>query len=259
MLILRSLLFNVAFYVHIILWMIGADSVRCRCRARPSCGPCRPGRGPPSGCCGSSPAPTVEFRGLERIPPGGLLVASKHQSMLGDLRAPDDVRRPDLHPQARADVDPVLRLVHREGGAWCRSTAAPASAALVRHERARPRGGGSAGARSSSSRKARAAPPARRRPTSSASPISTRTSTCPACRSRSTPASTGRAAASSAGPAPSVIEILDPIPPGLPRKEFMDELQTRLEAASARLLAEGTARLREATDAGSREIGRPAA
>src|ERR671913_135071 len=53
-----------------------------------------------------------------------------------------------------------------------------------------------------------------------------------------------------------LVEILDPIPPGLPRKEFMDELQTRLEAASARLLAEGTARLSEATAAGSREIGR---
>ncbi|HYI89458.1 MAG TPA: 1-acyl-sn-glycerol-3-phosphate acyltransferase, partial [Beijerinckiaceae bacterium] len=56
-----------------------------------------------------------------------------------------------------------------------------------------------------------------------------------------------------------LVEILEPIPPGLPRKEFMDELQTRLEAASARLLAEGTARLNEAADAGSREIGRPAA
>jgi 1-acyl-sn-glycerol-3-phosphate acyltransferase len=33
------------------------------------------------------------------------------------------------------------------------------------------------------------------------------------------------------------IEFLPPIPPGLSRKAFMEELQSRLEGASARLLA----------------------
>lgn len=36
-----------------------------------------------------------------------------------------------------------------------------------------------------------------------------------------------------------VVEFLDPIPPGLPRKEFRELLEARLEAAAARLVAEG--------------------
>jgi len=36
------------------------------------------------------------------------------------------------------------------------------------------------------------------------------------------------------------VEILDPIPPGLDKKEFLDRLQRELEAATARLIAEGS-------------------
>lgn len=36
-----------------------------------------------------------------------------------------------------------------------------------------------------------------------------------------------------------VLEFLDPIPPGLDRHTFMTELETRIEAATAKLLAEG--------------------
>jgi 1-acyl-sn-glycerol-3-phosphate acyltransferase len=36
-----------------------------------------------------------------------------------------------------------------------------------------------------------------------------------------------------------VVEVLDPIPPGLPRDEFFRELQARLEEGSNRLLEEG--------------------
>jgi 1-acyl-sn-glycerol-3-phosphate acyltransferase len=35
-----------------------------------------------------------------------------------------------------------------------------------------------------------------------------------------------------------VVEILDPIPAGLPRAEFRDELQRRIETASDRLIVE---------------------
>jgi 1-acyl-sn-glycerol-3-phosphate acyltransferase len=56
-----------------------------------------------------------------------------------------------------------------------------------------------------------------------------------------------------------LVEILDPIPPGLPRKEFMDELEARLETASARLLAEAEAQLAAGQrDARRREVDRPA-
>ena len=53
----------------------------------------------------------VEYRGLEKIPPGALLVASKHQSLWETFALLSAVRGPGLHPQARAAVDSVLRLV----------------------------------------------------------------------------------------------------------------------------------------------------
>ena len=40
-----------------------------------------------------------------------------------------------------------------------------------------------------------------------------------------------------------VVEFLDPLPPGLPRKQFREELESRLETASNRLMAEGQAQL----------------
>lgn len=77
----RSTLFNVVFYVNLIVLMVfGLPSVLM-------------GRGPATFMarawartslwwlkliCGTK----VEFRGLERIPPGGLVVAPKHQSIL---------------------------------------------------------------------------------------------------------------------------------------------------------------------------------
>jgi 1-acyl-sn-glycerol-3-phosphate acyltransferase len=57
-----------------------------------------------------------------------------------------------------------------------------------------------------------------------------------------------------------VVEILDPIPPGLERKEFIDELQARIEAASDRLRTEGEAQLAALERAGHpRKIDRSAA
>src|SRR6478752_104117 len=80
MLLFRSLLFNVAFYLHMIVWLfllipvaalprltfIRAVQVWARCclwLLRVIAGT------------------KVEFRGLEKIPPGGILVAAKHQSL----------------------------------------------------------------------------------------------------------------------------------------------------------------------------------
>jgi 1-acyl-sn-glycerol-3-phosphate acyltransferase len=40
-----------------------------------------------------------------------------------------------------------------------------------------------------------------------------------------------------------IVEVLDPIAPGLPRQEFADELQRRIESATARLIAEGERQL----------------
>ena len=112
---LRSLVFNVLFYVFLVLWILFAiptflmprrailtvagwwakSSLLLLMRI----------------ICGTK----VEFRGVEKIPPGPLIVASKHQSMWETFGARAVLRPAALHPQARADMDTILRLVHHEG------------------------------------------------------------------------------------------------------------------------------------------------
>jgi len=43
-------------------------------------------------------------------------------------------------------------------------------------------------------------------------------------------------------PGTAVLEFLDPIPPGLPRREFMTRLQAAIEDRTAELVAEATGR-----------------
>ena len=57
----------------------------------------------------------VEFRGLENIPTGPLIVASKHQSMWETFALLQFFDAAAVHPQARADLDSVLRLVPDQG------------------------------------------------------------------------------------------------------------------------------------------------
>src|ERR1700680_2041286 len=81
MLAIRSLVFNILFYANLIILMIlglptilmGRHAIFALARRwgsislwllKTTCGP------------------RVEFRGLENIPPGGYIIASKHQSML---------------------------------------------------------------------------------------------------------------------------------------------------------------------------------
>jgi len=78
--LIRSIIFNVLFYLNLIVQMLAAIPTLVMPRgaivgivkfwARSSVWLLR-------SVCGIA----VEFRGLEKIPPGGLLVASKHQSM----------------------------------------------------------------------------------------------------------------------------------------------------------------------------------
>ncbi len=80
MLQLRSLVFNVAFYANLIIWMLAVVPTYVM--------PRRAFMNVAWAWSGSSLwllrvicGTKVEFRGLERLPPGGFLVASKHQSM----------------------------------------------------------------------------------------------------------------------------------------------------------------------------------
>ena len=81
MIVLRSHLFNVAFYANLIAWLI----VACATFVMPRRAIIRVAQ-----AWGRSSVwllrvivgTKVEFRGLERIPAGGLIVAAKHQSVL---------------------------------------------------------------------------------------------------------------------------------------------------------------------------------
>jgi 1-acyl-sn-glycerol-3-phosphate acyltransferase len=256
MLIARSLVFNVLFYLHISLRMVALlvllpfprkTMVRAvQAWARDNLKLLKVVTGT-----------TVEFRGLDRLPPGAVLVAAKHQStwetfaLLTILDDPTFVLKRELMwvplfgwLAARAGMVPVDR-------------GAGSSALADMNERAREE--------AARGRQIVIFPEGTRRPPGAEPaykfgiahlygnldipcvPIALNSGLYwPRRRFIRRPGTI-------------LVEILEPIPPGLPRKEFMDELQTRLEAASARLLAEGMARLSEATAAGSREIGRPAA
>ena len=181
---------------------------------------------------------SVELRGLEKIPPGALLVASKHQSFWETftlLTLFDDpafiVKRELMWIPFfgwllwKADQVPVDRRA--KGGAI---------AGMI--ERAREAARARAG-RSSSFPKARAPRPAHRPPTRSGL--------------ASLYAATGVSClpiALNSGvfwprrkflryPGTIVLEVLDPIPPGLDRQAFSARVEAAIETATARLIAEG--------------------
>jgi 1-acyl-sn-glycerol-3-phosphate acyltransferase len=80
MLVLRSILFNVAYYLNLSLWMIAALPTLVMPRGvfvRVA----REWAGSSLWLLRVIAGTRVEFRGLEKIPRGGLLVASKHQSL----------------------------------------------------------------------------------------------------------------------------------------------------------------------------------
>ena len=57
----------------------------------------------------------VEYRGLDKIPKGPLLVAAKHQSAFETIALLPLFRAAAVHPQARADLDSAVRPVPAEG------------------------------------------------------------------------------------------------------------------------------------------------
>jgi len=119
---LRSLLYNVLFYMLLIFWMIVGIPTFVMPRrgilniaslwARSSIWLLRV-------VCNTK----VEYRGLEKIPAGPLIVASKHQSMWETFALLQFFERAAVHPQARAEMDSAVRLVPDQ----------------VRHDRDRPR------------------------------------------------------------------------------------------------------------------------
>jgi 1-acyl-sn-glycerol-3-phosphate acyltransferase len=240
MLVLRSLLFNAAFYLNLILWMLAilptfvlprkALIRGAQAWARSSLWLLRVIAGT-----------KVEFRGLEHIPPGGLLVAAKHQSfwetfVLASLfDDPAFILKRELTwiPVFgwylwKADMVPIDR---RAGSLALTEMNARAKEAVARGRQILifPEG----------TRRAPGAEPAYKYGVAHlyhnlgvpCLPVALNSGLFwPRRRFLRRPGTI-------------VLEILEPIPPGEPRDRFFKEVQERIEAASDRLLQEGRAEL----------------
>jgi 1-acyl-sn-glycerol-3-phosphate acyltransferase len=236
MLVLRSLLFNVAFYANLVLWVIALIPLLVLPRRTFLRGVQLWGR--------SSiwllrviAGTRLEFRGLERIPSGGLLVAAKHQSiaetfaLLTIFDDPTFVLKRELrwipffgwYTMKAAQV-PVDR---KAGGAALAdmNERARREAARGRQIIIFPEG----------TRRPPGAPPAYKYGIAHlyqnlgvpCLPVALNTGVFWPRRSFLR------------RPGTMTIEILDPIPPGMPRDAFFEEAKSRIEGACDRLLGEG--------------------
>lgn len=240
MLALRSLLFNAAFYLNLVVWMlviIPTFAMPRKALIRAAQAWARSSVWLMRAIVGTR----VEYRGLERIPPGGLLVAAKHQSfwetfVLASLfDDPAFILKRELMWLPffgwylwKADMVPIDRrkgsLALVEMNARAREAMAEGRQILIFPE---------------GTRRAPGAPPAYKYGVAHlyanlgvpCLPVALNSGLYwPRRRFLRRPGTI-------------VVEILEPIPPALPRDAFFRELQDRIEAASDRLLAEGCAEL----------------
>ena len=236
MLVLRSVAFNISFYLNLVLHMImalptfalprGAFMALARSWGRTSNLLLRVVAGV-----------AVEFRGLDKIPPGAVLVASKHQSVWETAALLPLFGDPAYIFKRELQWIPVFgwyaiksRMIPVDRGA--RGGAMAGMIARAREEFAHgrqiiifPEG----------TRTAPGAPPAYK---------SGVAQLYAACGVPCLPV------ALNSGlywprrkflryPGRIVLEVLDPIPPGLSRDEFMARLEREIEQATGRLMGEG--------------------
>lgn len=244
MIIFRSLVFNVAFYLNLLLWML----VFLPSLALPRKVLLRAAQ-----AWGASSVwllkvlvgMRVEIRGRERIPPGGLLVAAKHQSLLETFAL-----LPLFDDPAFILKRELLRIPLFGWLAWKagmvpidRKGGTQALSAMNRRARAEIAAGRQILIFPEGTRRPAGAPPAYKYGVAHLY----RTSGV-ACLP----------VALNSGlfwprrqfirrPGTVIIEVLDPIPPGVPREAFLRELEHRIETASSRLFEEGLAELGRAT------------
>jgi 1-acyl-sn-glycerol-3-phosphate acyltransferase len=240
MLALRSLLFGLVFYLNTILWLIVILPVFFMPRiviVRVAQAWCRVSLDILRGTVGTS----VEYRGLHHIPPGGLLVASKHQSF-ADIHAvmpklsdptfilkreltliplfgwflikagmiPIDRRKgsgalPDMNRRAREEVERGRQILIYPEGTRRPPGAEPAYKQGVAHLY--------------------------------------RTLGVPCLPVALNSGVFWPRRSPILRPGTIVVEFLEPLAPGLPRAHFFNTVQDRIEAVSQRLLAEGQAQL----------------
>jgi 1-acyl-sn-glycerol-3-phosphate acyltransferase len=236
MLFLRSLLFNAAYYINLMLWMIAALPSLVMPRAV-FMWIARTWAGTSlwllKVICGTG----VEFRGLEKIPDGGFIVAAKHQSLwetfalLVIFRDPAFILKRELQwiPlfgwfTLKAKSIPVRRGKGGEALAEMNALARE-QAAAGRQIIIFPEG----------TRRAPGAPPAYKY--GIAHMYEQMGMTCVPLALNSGVFWPRRQFLRRPGVI--VVEILDPIPPGLPKDAFFTAMKDAVETASDRLLQEG--------------------
>jgi 1-acyl-sn-glycerol-3-phosphate acyltransferase len=227
--IIRSVLFNVLFYLNMVVLMCLALPTVVRFWARSNNWLLRI-------FCGI----TVELRGLERIPPGPLLVAAKHQSLWETFALVPLFADPAFILKRELMWVPLFGWLARKAqmipvdrGAGSQALAAIAASAKIELAR---------------NRQIVIFPEGTRRPPG-AEPsykygvVHLYAESGVACLPIALnsglfwPRRSFRRY-----PGTIVVEFLDPIAPGLDRKVFFERLQDVIEAATARLVAEGQRR-----------------
>lgn len=239
MAVFRSVLFNVLFYANTMVWLIFILPTLVlprRAIIRVAQAWCRVSLFLLRVIVGTR----VEYRGLDRIPPGGLLVASKHQSFADILAVMPLFDDPTFILKRELTWIPFFGWYLVKAGMIPVDRSRGGSALLDMNRRASARVGGG--------QQILIFPEGTRRPVGSQPVYKFGV----AHLYRSLDVSCLPVALNSGAfwprrsvalrPGTLVVEILDPIPAGLDRSVFLDDLQRRIETASDRLLDEATAK-----------------
>ena len=236
MLVVRSLAFNVLFYLSLILWLILL--IPCTLLPRKSFVRCVQAWGRFSLWLMRVTAGTrVEFRGLDNIPSGGLLVASKHQSFLETFALVTMVDDPTFILKRELTWIPFFGWYTLKAGQISVDRSAGTLALVQMNERAR--------VEAARGRQILIFPEGTRR-----APGAEPSYKFGIVHLYGETGMTCLPIALNSGlfwprrsflryPGTIVAEILDPIVPGLSKDEFAARLQQDVETATARLIAEG--------------------
>jgi 1-acyl-sn-glycerol-3-phosphate acyltransferase len=240
MLVFRSLLFNVAFYVNLIAWLLAILPTLVMPRKaiiRVAQTWARSNLWLMQVIVGTK----VEFRGHERIPPGGLLVAAKHQSFWETFALATLFDDPVFILKRELIWIPFFGWYLWKAGMVPVNRKAGSLALVEMNRRAREEVG--------RGRQILIFPEGTRRP-----PGAEPAYKFGIAHLYTTLGVPCLPVALNSGlfwprrrfirrPGTIVVEFLEPLAPGLPRAQFFKMVQDRIEAASQRLLAEGQAQL----------------
>ncbi|HEX2136010.1 MAG TPA: lysophospholipid acyltransferase family protein [Microvirga sp.] len=240
MLLVRSFLFNVAFFLNTLLWLILLLPLLATSHETFM-------RGPKLWARSSLwllrviAGTKVEFRGLERIPPGGLLVAAKHQSAWETFALVPLFEDPTFILKRELMWIPIFGwyLAKARCVAIDRRAGSQALAQMNTRARAEVQAGRQIFIFPEGTRKPPGARPAYKYGVAHlyenlgvpCLPVALNAGLYWPRRAFIRRPGTIR------------VEILEPIPPGMPRDAFFALLQAQIEAASNRLLAEAEAEL----------------